>query len=82
MVNTIQAPFQNIHSGNFSPFPALELENRPFVSTAQAAYYMGRRPQTLRSWACFENGALRPHRIHGRLAWSVADIRSILGVQQ
>ena len=61
-------------------FPPLELVNRPTVPTEQAAYYLNRRPQTLRAWACLENGPLRPHRIMGRLAWSVAEIRAVLGV--
>ena len=62
-------------------FPALELVNRPTVPTEQAAYYLNRRPQTLRGWACTEAGALRPVRLHGRLAWRVADIRRLLGVE-
>ena len=61
-------------------FPALELVNRPTVPTEQAAHYLNRRPQTLRTWACLENGPLRPHRVMGRLAWSVAEIRAVLGV--
>ena len=61
-------------------FPALELESRPRVPTEQAAYYLNRRPQTLRAWACLENGPLRPHRVMGRLAWNVAEIRAVLGV--
>ncbi len=62
------------------PFPPLELVNRPTVPTEQAAYYLNRRPQTLRAWACLENGPLRPHRVMGRLAWNVAEIRAVLGV--
>ena len=61
-------------------FQPLELETRPAVPTAQAAHYLSRRPQTLRAWACREDGPLRPLRIHGRLAWPVADIRRLLGV--
>ena len=61
-------------------FPPLELENRPTVPTEQAAYYLNRRPQTLRAWACLENGPLRPIRINGRLAWDLAKIRRLLGV--
>jgi hypothetical protein len=62
-------------------FPPLELVTRPTVPTEQAAYYLNRRPQTLRGWACTEAGALRPVRLHGRLAWRVADIRRLLGVE-
>ena len=61
-------------------FPPLDSVNRPAVATADAAYYLTRRPQTLRGWACHEDGPLRPVRIMGRLAWPVADIRRLLGV--
>ena len=63
-------------------FIPLALETRPAVDTAAAAYYLSRRPRTLRGWACLENGPLRPIRICGRLAWNVADIRRLLGVAQ
>ena len=61
-------------------FTPQALETRPAVDTAAAAYYLSRRPQTLRGWACLENGPLRPLRICGRLAWPVAEIRRLLGV--
>ena len=61
-------------------FPPLELESRPAVDTAAAAHYLNRKPQTLRGWACMENGPLRPIRIHGRLAWNVSELRRVLGV--
>lgn len=59
-------------------FPPLEIITSTAVPTNQAAFYLNRRPQTLRAWACLENGALRPVRISGRLAWKVADIRALL----
>ena len=65
-----------------APFPPLELENRPTVATDQAAYYLTRQQQTLRGWACREDGPLRPLRVHGRLAWPTAEIRRLLGVAQ
>jgi len=61
-------------------FPPLEAVNRPAVDTAAAAHYLNRRPQTLRAWACLENGPIRPMRVHGRLAWPVAELRRVLGV--
>ncbi|WP_081611868.1 hypothetical protein [Janthinobacterium sp. CG3] len=60
-------------------FPALDAETRSHVDTACAAYWMNRRPQTLRAWACLENGPIRPIRMHGRLAWCVSDIRQVMG---
>ncbi len=59
-------------------FPPLEQVTRPTVPTADAAHYMNRKPQTMRAWACLENGPLRPIRINGRLAWPVAAIRALL----
>jgi hypothetical protein len=61
------------------PFPPLELVNRPTVPTEQAAYYLNRRPQTMRIWA-MGSGPILPLRINGRLAWPVAELRRILGV--
>ena len=61
-------------------FPPLESVTRPTVDTAAAAYYLNRKPQTCRAWACMENGPLRPIRISGRLAWPVSELRRVLGV--
>ena len=61
-------------------FPPLELVSRPTVDTAAAAFYLNRRPQTLRIYACHENGPLRPIRVHGRLPWKTDDLRRLLGV--
>ncbi len=63
---------------NLPVFPPLEQVTRPTVPTNQAAYYLNRQPQTLRAWACLENGPIRPVRINGRLAWKVSDIKSLL----
>ena len=59
-------------------FPSLDTETRSHVETACAAFHLTRKGQTLRAWACLENGPLRPIRIMGRLAWSVADIKHLL----
>lgn len=48
------------------------------LPTNQAAAAINRAPQTLRKWACLENGPIRPIRIHGRLAWKVADLKNLL----
>lgn len=59
-------------------FLPLEQETRSHVETACAAFHLMRRPQTMRVYACMENGPIRPIRINGRLAWPVADIRTLL----
>ncbi len=55
-------------------FPALAAEARVAVDTSCAAWHLNRKPQTLRCWAAFENGPIRPTRINGRLAWKTADL--------
>ncbi len=56
----------------------LSAEIRTTISTNEAAFHLGRKPQTLRKWACYEDGPLRPVRINGRLAWRVADLNRVL----
>ncbi|AEI78620.1 hypothetical protein CNE_1c33150 [Cupriavidus necator N-1] len=48
------------------------------LPTDEAAAAINRKPQTLRKWACLENGPIRPVRINGRLAWRVADLMALL----
>jgi len=61
-------------------FLALELVTKPNLTTAEAAWALNRRPQTLRGWACLENGPIRPRRIGGLLAWSTAEVKALVGV--
>jgi hypothetical protein len=60
-------------------YEPLEQVTRPVLDTAAAAYYLNRRPQTMRGWACHEDGPIKPIRINGRLAWPVAGIKRLLG---
>ncbi len=48
------------------------------LGTNDAAVIINRRPQTLRRWACLEDGPIRPVRINGRLAWRVSDLCELL----
>ena len=63
-------------------FQTLESVTSPTVDTKTAAHYLNRRPQTLRCWAVYQDGAVNPIRICGRLAWPVADLKRVLGVAQ
>ncbi len=58
----------------------LEQVTKPNLTTGEAAYYLNRRPQTLRGWSCLENGPLRPNRVAGLLAWSTASVKALAGV--
>lgn len=79
---THQEPQKNVKAANATKrginFPPLDQETRSHVDTACTAYHLNRKDQTLRAWACLENGPILPHRINGRLAWAVADIKKLL----
>lgn len=61
-------------------FPPLENVTRPTVPTEAAAFYLNRKGQTLRKWACHGSGPITPVRVNGRLAWPVDSIRNLLQV--
>ena len=68
----------DVRLGMGGRYVPLAYESRTHVDTACAAYHFSRQPQTMQSWACKENGPIRPTRINGRLAWKVDEIRRIL----
>jgi hypothetical protein len=62
-------------------FTPLNEVTNPTVTTNAAAFYLDRRPQTLRKWAvCETTGPMRPIRVNGRLSWPVSTIRKLLEV--
>jgi hypothetical protein len=61
-------------------YPSLEEVTRPNLKTEEAAHYLNRRPQTLRAWACLENGPIRPRRVGGLLAWNTSEVKALAGV--
>ncbi len=73
-----QQPTLQLIGRNYQLCLPLNLEPRVAIPTADAAFHLNRKCQTLRVWACLENGPIRPMRICGRLAWPVADIRKLL----
>lgn len=60
-------------------FPPLDKITRPTVPTNDAAYYLNRQPQTLRTWHSLGIGPIRPIILFGKLAWPVQEIRALLG---
>jgi hypothetical protein len=48
------------------------------IDTVEAAALLGIKPQTLRRWACYGEGPIKPRRMFGRLRWAVADINAVL----
>ena len=62
------------------PVP-LTHETRAALPTCEAAHHLNRAEQTLRLWAMRGDGPIPVRRINGRLAWSVAELRRLLGVE-
>jgi hypothetical protein len=79
-MRAIDVDAAQVYTGPGSKFVPLDRETRPALDTEAAAYFLSREPQTLRVWACRENGPIRPLRVHGRLLWPTAEIRKLLGV--
>ncbi|OIQ92417.1 hypothetical protein GALL_256380 [mine drainage metagenome] len=77
-VNQLQQDVKTALAAKQAYFTPLDLETRTAFNTNEAAFHLNRKNQTLRQWACLENGPIRPVRINGRLAWSVADVRNLL----
>ena len=67
-----------VNAGSKARATRLDTEPRSHIPTDEAALHLGRKPQTLRRWACFETGEIRPVRVSGRLMWPVAAIRALL----
>lgn len=63
----------------FQPVP-LAHETRAALPTPEAAFHLNRAQQTLRLWAMRNDGPVTAKRIHGRLAWPVAEIKALMGV--
>ena len=60
------------------PLTSINEEVRTHINTVEAAFYLNRKPQTLRIWSCNGEGPVLPIRVGGRLAWSVEKIRKAL----
>ena len=80
MTNATQQQTSPLLNFLLAQSPPLSEVTRPNLKTEEAAYYLNRRPQTLRAWACLENGPIRPRRIAGLLAWSTAEVKALAGV--
>ncbi len=82
METAINANVATMHEATALPqFPPLERVTKPNLTTAELAYYLNRRPQTLRAWACHSGtGPMVPKRIGGLLAWSTTEAKALAGV--
>jgi hypothetical protein len=81
--SSITATHESTASLQFTaPFPPLAQVTKPNLTTAETAYYLNRRPQTLRGWACHEDGPIRPKRIGGLLAWPTSLAKTLAGVAE
>ncbi len=59
----------------------LNQEMRSALPTAEAARHLNRSSGTLNWWSCTGKGPIKPLRVNGRLAWPVAEIKRLMGVE-
>jgi hypothetical protein len=68
-----------VHPSTTTPdVPRLEIPGKLTLTTKEAAYLLNRAPQTLRVWATYDNGPIRPQRVNGRLMWITKDIAALI----
>ena len=68
-------------SNDLPQYPPLGQVTKPTLTTNELAYYLNRRPNTLRDWSCKSGtGPMTPARICGILAWSTAEAKALLGL--
>jgi hypothetical protein len=61
-------------------YPPLSSVTKPSLTTDEAAFYLNRKAQTLRAWACKSgDGPIKPVHIYGRNSWLTSDVRKLLG---
>ena len=61
------------------PFKEIQsIQNFAVLTTEDAAKSLNLKPNTLRRWACFECGPIRPIRIGRRLGWRISDLQALL----
>ncbi len=53
-------------------------KGRVGLPTSEMARVLNRQPQTLRRWATYEDGPIKPVRVNGRLMWLVADAERVI----
>lgn len=56
----------------------LDQEIRSAIPTDDAAFHLCLSPQTLRVWACYQTGSIKPVKVNGRLLWPVAEIIKLI----
>lgn len=61
---------------NYQPISEV---TRSILTTEEAAFYLNRKPQTLRIWAMKKSKApIKPVNIFGRLGWKTDEVRSLI----
>ena len=53
------------------------LTNQQLATTKEAAEFLQFAQQTLRRWACYGTGPIRPVKVQNRLRWRVADLEKL-----
>ena len=62
---------------------AADWMNHPYICTNTVASLLHIKPQTIRKWACYEQGPLkiRPLKVAGKLLWETKAVIKLLNIQ-
>lgn len=54
-------------------------DDNALLTTAEAAAFLRFNAQTLRRWACYQNGPIQPVRLRNKLRWRGCDLNRLVG---
>lgn len=64
---------------SMNKYAPLHLVTKPTLTTEEAAFYLNRKPQTLRGWSMDSTSSpIKPISIAGRNAWRTEDVRRLM----
>ena len=66
---------------HYAPFPPLEQQSKPLLTTKEYCYYLNFAEQTAWIHACKQTGPVRPVKVGRKLGWPTAAVKALcLGV--
>lgn len=65
---------------HYAPFPPLEAQTKPLLTTKEYCYYANFAEQTAWIHACKQTGPVRPVKVGRKLGWPTAAVKALCGV--
>lgn len=65
---------------HYAPFPPLEAQSKPLLTTKEYCYYLNFAEQTAWIHACKQTGPVRPVKVGRKLGWPTAAVKVLCGL--